>query len=277
MKLASFDVGIKNMAYCVIVCDASCINITDWNVIDLSESISYTCNQNTKKGNLCNKNATYFNKDQYFCVTHAKSSNFIPYTKNSTVAYFKKLKKNDLLSYAKKVTAVPIFHSNEFNKLDLVNTVVNFLKENMLDKVKAKQNASSIDLVTIGRRINSSFNDIDNLQHLDTVIIENQISPIANRMKTIQGMLAQYFIMKNCNSIEFISSSNKLKNFEKQHTNENSVYKQHKKDAIFYATEFIQNNPQYHKWLHLLTCNKKDDLADCLLQAISFIRKCNLV
>ena len=31
---------------------------------------------------------------------------------------------------------------------------------------------------------------------IDTVIIENQISPIANRMKTLQGMIAQYFIMK---------------------------------------------------------------------------------
>ena len=36
------------------------------------------------------------------------------------------------------------------------------------------------------------------------VIIENQISPIANRMKTIQGMITQYFIMKNIYNVEYI-------------------------------------------------------------------------
>ena len=45
------------------------------------------------------------------------------------------------------------------------------------------------------------------------VIIENQIGPLAIRMKTIQGMIVQYFIMSNLNveHIEFISASNKLK------------------------------------------------------------------
>ena len=46
---------------------------------------------------------------------------------------------------------------------------------------------------------------------LDVVIIENQISTIASRMKTLQGMISQYFIMKGIPSIEFISSINKLK------------------------------------------------------------------
>ena len=56
---------------------------------------------------------------------------------------------------------------------------------------------------------NASFTDITH------VVIENQLSPIANRMKTIQGMLAQYFIMIDENiDIQFISSSNKLKQFE---------------------------------------------------------------
>ena len=32
-------------------------------------------------------------------------------------------------------------------------------------------------------------------------------------MKTLQGMIAQYFIMKNKTSIEFVSSTNKLKLF----------------------------------------------------------------
>ena len=48
---------------------------------------------------------------------------------------------------------------------------------------------------------------------IDTVIIENQISTLASRMKTLQGMITQYFIMKNIPQIEFISASCKLKLF----------------------------------------------------------------
>ena len=57
---------------------------------------------------------------------------------------------------------------------------------------------------------------VDPQKTITHIIIENQISPIANRMKTVQGMLAQYFIMKygaTCH-IEFISSVNKLKIFD---------------------------------------------------------------
>ena len=79
-----------------------------------------------------------------------------------------------------------------------------------------KVNACKIDLVTIGRNIEYKFGEIlgEHLPTIGTIIIENQIGPIANKMKTIQGMLAQYFIMKNNNiSIDFISATNKLKDF----------------------------------------------------------------
>ena len=45
---------------------------------------------------------------------------------------------------------------------------------------------------------------------IDVVLIENQIGKIAIRMKSLQGMIAQYFIQKNIPTIEFISSKNKL-------------------------------------------------------------------
>ena len=41
------------------------------------------------------------------------------------------------------------------------------------------------------------MNKLPDIESITHVFIENQISPIANRMKTIQGMLAQYFIMKS--------------------------------------------------------------------------------
>jgi hypothetical protein len=44
-----------------------------------------------------------------------------------------------------------------------------------------------------------------------TVIIENQIGPIAARMKSVQALLTQFFVMCGVPDIHYISSANKLK------------------------------------------------------------------
>ena len=58
-----------------------------------------------------------------------------------------------------------------------------------------------MDLIEIGVNLDKYFNkmfsfdkDDSEIMKPDIILIENQISPIANRMKTIQGMIAQFFI-----------------------------------------------------------------------------------
>ena len=87
------------------------------------------------------------------------------------------------------------------------DTIINEFINNNCYTAIAKTNATKVDLVTIGRNIQHKFDEIlsDHLSSIDIIIIENQIGPIANKMKTIQGMISQYFIMKNDNiQIEFI-------------------------------------------------------------------------
>jgi hypothetical protein len=62
----------------------------------------------------------------------------------------------------------------------------------------------SVDLITIGRNLSNQILNLKHLDNIDYVLIENQISPIANKMKTIQGMVAQLFIMRNVPTIEFV-------------------------------------------------------------------------
>ena len=79
--------------------------------------------------------------------------------------------------------------------------------------------ASEIDLIDIGKNMKIEL-DKFNFNEIEHIVIENQLSPLASRMKTIQGMLAQYFIMKyEGKEIHFVSSANKLKQFEDKNKN----------------------------------------------------------
>ena len=72
--------------------------------------------------------------------------------------------------------------------------------------------AHSINLVDIGSALKNKLDDIK-YNFIDKVIIENQIGPIANRMKCLQAMITQYFIDNGITDIEYISASNKLASF----------------------------------------------------------------
>jgi hypothetical protein len=115
---------------------------------------------------------------------------------------------------------------------------------------------------------------------IDKVIIENQISPIANRMKTIQGMIAQYFIMCGIQDVTFVSSVNKLKAFTDTDQNKSdqnkldqnkSEYKDRKKLGIEVTKGIIEKMKDWAPFF--LAHKKKDDLADSFLQGIWFLQK----
>ena len=101
-------------------------------------------------------------------------------------------------------------------------------------------------------------------------------------MKTIQGMISQYFIMKNNNiKIEFISASNKLKDFtpipipilETTETKCKLDYKQRKQLGVKTTLHFVDSDERFSEWSSFLhKHNKKDDLSDCFLQGMWFIK-----
>jgi hypothetical protein len=106
---------------------------------------------------------------------------------------------------------------------------------------------------------------------IDYVIIENQISPIANRMKTIQGMIAQYFIMSDVavDKIEFVAASNKLKDCDEK---DKSSYKARKQLGIKKCLEYLTTNNGFTTKIEYFDKHKKqDDLADSFLQGMWFI------
>ena len=301
MKLISFDIGIKNMAYCIFTIQEPVgsssypFQLVDWNILNLIENENTVpnvpCNcvsvkKQPKKGipaitTTCGKTSKYKKGDSFFCERHAKSqSQWELPTSRFSEKTIKKMKVNPLIQFA--VEQLKINQENlPKKKEDILLTVMEKVKAICLEpilEVKQKK-AGDTDLISIGKKIKTMFNQVLS-SHTDIthVIMENQISPIANRMKTVQGMLAQYFIMvQDSTVIEFISSCNKLKMFTKPVSvsvsdSNSKKYREHKKDGVFYCKQILEGNTWIEDKWGFHTSKKKDDLADCFLQGIWYLQ-----
>jgi hypothetical protein len=268
MKILSVDVGIKNLAFCLFVRDeTSHYLISKWDVINLSQEIDLKCGE-YDKNKACDKPAKFSKDGKCYCLRHSKKLNFQIPTAELKPGYINKQKIQTLYELAEKYN---IKYEKPIKKIDLTTLINNYIHESCLEPIE-KSSASRTDLVTIGRNIQIKLDEIlgEHLTTIDKVIIENQISPIANRMKTIQGMIAQYFIMRNSNtSIDFISASNKLKEFSKE---KKSNYSERKKLGIQHCLNLINGDFKYQEWVDFFIGHKKkDDLADSFLQGIWYI------
>ena len=163
-----------------------------------------------------------------------------------------------------------------------------------------------VSLITVGSNIMSKFDKLfynhgslgTGSKSPDRVIIENQISPIATRMKTVQGMVTQYFLMRGVapDRISYISAANKLKPWtsippthgEEECESEIDTYDDRKKLGIASTRKLLQSGEtgcvgfriiggegddgrSCGDWLAAFeTHKKKDDMADSLLQGLSY-------
>jgi hypothetical protein len=284
MKLLSIDVGIKNLSFCLfdtqVTSDPSELKILKWDNIDLSESVKLTCMESDAKG-LCNKPAKFCKNGNCYCLKHSKKQMYLQPITELKSSNLNKQKINDLQILANKYK---INYEPTAKKATIVQLLTQF-KETYCYDVVEKTNATKVDLVTIGKNIQHKLDIIfsEHFSTLDTIIIENQIGPIANKMKTIQGMISQYFIMKNNDiQIEFISASNKLKDFipkskdednKEQDKKKKMDYKDRKKLGIETCLQMVNTNKHFEEWSDFLSKHtKKDDLSDCFLQGMWFIK-----
>jgi len=213
MYILSIDVGIKNLAHCLVNVENQSYKIILWDSINLSDGIQHICRQITKKK--CCQIAKYSKDDNYYCNKHSK---------------------------------------------------------NIVGCISIKNNnVSDIPLPKLGIKLKEIYDTIFKDYKIDKVIIENQISPLAGRMKTLQGMITQYFIGLNIEDIEYISAQNKLK----EYITKTTTYSERKKISVEITKKIIKDS---NNWSELFEkSKKKDDLGDTLLQAIYYMKNNNLI
>lgn len=259
MNILSIDIGIKNLAYCIIHIDnESKANIKEFDSIDLFPKKLCSCK--LKNGKICNKIGKYTNnKDQIFCGFHSDKKK-IPSSKKKG---FKQFSLGELQTYVSNLN-INLENKKKYTKKDYLNCITKYNLE-LYTEIK-HLNSSKVGIIEISKQITVLFNETFKSYLFDIILIENQIGPKAIRMKQIQSLLTQYWVMKNKNmEIEYISPQNKLKQEDKK-----LDYTERKKKSIEICLKKLINlEINLVEKFNLL--KKKDDVADAILQGFWYI------
>ena len=166
MKVISFDIGIKNMAYCVLSATNNPdepIVIHDWNVLSMVEpdnSITYQCNcsipgKNKKTpSKLCGRKSKYKKEEQFFCDRHEKkNTQWIIPTKQHTLTYIKKQKVQEIITLCNTHMLLINHDIKTIKKDQFVEILMNFYQQRCYEPIIAakKVNANNVDLICIGK------------------------------------------------------------------------------------------------------------------------------
>jgi len=269
MKILSIDVGIKNLAFCLFEKSptAEHFKVSNWDVVNLTEEETLKCGF-VEKNELCNKPAKFKKDDKCYCAKHSKKQQYQIPSADQKPSVINKQKIAKLYEIADTHN---IKYDPKIKKTDLANLINEDIQKTYFDTIESKK-ASEVDLFNIGINIKNKFNDtFKDEGKIDYVIIENQIGPLSIRMKTIQGMIVQYFIMSNLNveHIEFISASNKLKDCD---TKDKEKYSDRKKLGIAKCLGVLTLDFRFNEHIGYFNAHKKkDDLSDSFLQGLWFI------
>ena len=288
MKILSIDIGIKNLAYVILECDVSDkknnvnelkdfkdFKIIKWDVINLCNKL-ISCNEQC-----CSKEAKFHKNNIFYCKNHTKKTEYSLPTCN-----IKTLHKQSVANLSLLLEQYQIKIEKPINKASLIKLIEEYLNSTCFEAIETV-NANNVNLIDIGISIKNELNELFknfDLVSIDQIILENQISPLANRMKTIQGMISQYFIDCNNYNIKFISATNKLKPFiskenkyitdykDNSDVKEKKIsYNERKKLSIYYTKQLLEHKNMSQELTFFIKHSKKDDLADCFLQGIYYL------
>ena len=260
MRLLSIDIGIRNLAMCVLETGGTGTApvIHRWTVADLAPlRLCQDCSHSP---------ASLRQGDLFICRTCAlkRAPGLVivtPKIQEACTAPFdqERLRKTGCLRAEEKCTKA---------------TVRAFLRERAILPYRHPP-ASSVPLPqlagTLERALNDLLSGIDG--PLDCAAIENQVGPQAIRMKSVQAMVTQYLVTKGActpSEITYVSAQAKLRSFP---AHKGLDYRQRKLLATKACEHMLKAaGDNEGGWLETFNSHpKKDDLADAYLQGIAVL------
>ena len=249
MKVVSFDVGLRNLAYCVLEgTNRTDVRIVDWNIIDI---LGESAGVGAVKCHKCATAARYEHASNgtFSCAKHVPKKQ-----KKMTKVELNKRTPNQLQEMMTELGLT----SDATKKADMVKLVYNHLKQNTWKKcISSASSGSCLDLApdiirSLDRRSSS-------WKGADLVCVENQMD---RRMFGVQAMIQMYFACRGFR-VQGVSATHKLSNIVTV-DDSTASYKGRKATGITHARELV---PQANR-AHFETHPKKDDLADSFLQGL---------
>lgn len=286
MKILSWDVGIINLAFCLIdYTNEKEWKIIDWGVINLTDRDKIKCC-------VCNKNPTFIQdiNGKYYCKVHSKKVNVTPPAFEELFQFYNgegncscKVKGEDC---SKKVKYK--YNNNLYCNSHAKSEYKKICNKYKLKKVSKKSVASmTIDVLRI--KLIGELEKRKNLLDVESVLIENQPTLRNPKMKAISSTIYDYYLIRGLfdkdrtkskiNLVKYMSPSNKLKLAEEGDTQKliklkgdhAKTYKLTKSLGIKYCRQMIE---KYDNWKCFFEgTKKKDDLADCFLQGMYYLCK----
>jgi hypothetical protein len=266
MKYLSWDIGIKNLSYCLT--DGE-YNILNWEVINVSGDIKeeFKCDGALKNGSRCKSKGKFYNLEtkKFYCNKHSKD--FINLVDTSSV------KCCHILPSGKNCGKRISFESGE-KFMGYCKTHAK--KYENLKEIKKDSKGTLDDIIL------NLLGELDKRPYLldvDVITIENQPAFKNPRMKSIQMIIYTYFNMRGrvdaisnayIERILFLSASNKLKiKFEgkdeiEKNCDINNKYKKNKELAKLFCLEYLNSEWEVYFNNH----KKRDDLADTFLMNV---------
>ena len=282
----SIDVGICNLAYCIIEVSGNKRKkvVLSWKKLNLRACAEDEDEDEAAaappiwKCGVCRKKAAYGTecRRSVFCERHAaeeeKRSSFFVLPKGwvrSAKWLAKKSKvelqrmENCLSACGERGERGERGEEKKEKKSGLVESILASSSRFGLEKLAARSakrkgggggGGGATDFVRIGRNLARLLDAHVTafLPKITHVVIENQISTVSTKMKTVQGMVMQYFIMRGGGAvaaakIEFVSSMNKLKALKSDEEKKgeggqrsaSASYRANKKNGVLFCARII--------------------------------------
>lgn len=246
MKLVSFDVGLRNLAFCILEgTNRSNLKITHWDLIDV---MAESAGHENPKCHKCKKPANWVKQETYSCGRHKGSDELKCLTKTE-------LNKRPVDGMRALCRAAGIFGTT---KKELVDRYYDYLKSNVWIKcVKSTKSVSVVDLATPIAQCLEARKKL--WENADLIAFEQQPD---KRMLCVQAMMHMWFVCAGY-KCKGVSATHKLTNIVTVQ-DATKTYKGRKSTGIVHAQQLVPTVWKDYMMKH----PKKDDLADCFLQGL---------
>ena len=249
MKLVSFDVGLRNLAFCVLEGSTRRdVTIVHWDLIDV---MAESAGHDGAKCFKCKKPANWMKHDgsAYCCKLHRPKGAGKPPTKTS-------LNKKTLDELKIEGTQHSLTGTT---KKELVEKLYNFYCANVWKRcVKSAKQISVVDLAEPIAKCLESRRDL--WEGADLICFEQQPD---KRMLCVQAMLHMWYVCQGY-KCKGVSAVHKLTNMVTVQDS-TKTYKGRKSTGIIHAKELV---PTQELKEYMMKHPKRDDLADSFLQGL---------